>query len=113
LSSVCDFVSTPMRRASAARFWIDRLGRLIASLRGVLVPENLVEEVAFDLFALDEPLGQLRVILQSLVAQGLETLAQDVECRSDGGRGGCQQLPQDERRQVPLPARQCIAVFPL
>ena len=53
-----------------------RLGSL-----GILVfPENLVEQVVFDLFVLDQLFGELGVVLRLLIAQGFE--AHPEACRA-------------------------------
>ena len=79
----------------------------------VRLREDLVEQVVLDLLRLDEPLGELRVVLHLLVAQRFETRTQRVQRGSDGLRRRRQQLAQDERGQVALALRERVAVLAL
>ena len=71
----------------------------------VRLREDLVEQVVLDLFRLDEPFGELSVVLCLLVAQRFQPRPERVERGGDGLRGRCQQLAQDERGQVALALR--------
>ena len=51
---------------------------------GLVICQDLVEQVVLDLLAFDKSLGELRIVLHLLVAERFQARAQRIERAGDG-----------------------------